>query len=264
MPPGGRFEAFEDELRRSWRAAVGLDVVATVDSTNDRARRALESRATRSPEEPHVFVAWTQTAGRGRRGSSWSSPAGAGVYASVLVPIADPERLAGLPLLLPVVVGEAVRGLGVSGCGIKWPNDLLVNGAKLGGLLVESVSSGEKPRAALLGLGVNYRRPEERQLASRAVGLQELLASPPNLATVTRVLLEALLGELSAYRPSATADLVSRFEALSVHRIGDRLSCRTPAETVVGDFAGIDPRGFLRLVVADGERRISSGEIVES
>lgn len=262
-PAGNGFRAFREELRAGWRRGAAPVVVRSVDSTNALARRALDAASTELLGAPRAFVAWGQTAGRGRRGRTWSSAPGGGVYASVLAPLTAPGSLELLPLLAPVVLCESLRAAGVAGCGLKWPNDLMVAGGKLGGVLIEAVSAAGGPRAAVVGFGVNYEAPSRRGLSGPAIGLAGLLRPPPSLAAVARRLLAPLVERLAALEDEAVGGLVAAYRTLSVHRAGDRLACRTATETLEGEFAGFDERGLLRLAVGPGERLLSAAEIVE-
>src|SRR2546425_12930263 len=101
-----------------------------------------------------LLVAEEQTAGRGRRGRRWYSPPGAGVTFSLSAVIRRPAReLAGLSLVAGVAAAPALRALGVAQAALKWPNDGVVGGAKLGGILVETRGS-----LAVIGIGINCRR----------------------------------------------------------------------------------------------------------
>lgn len=257
------FGAFRRELRRDWRGGTELTILETIDSTNALAKRTLASRSVEPLAAPLVFVAWSQTAGRGRRDRSWSSPGGGGIYASVLTPLHHGAVLETLPVLLPVVACAALRASGVRDCGLKWPNDLLIGGKKLGGFLVEAVTVGNQPSAAILGMGVNYETPTDPDLTTPAIGLVEVLRPLPTLAAVARRLLKPLVDRIAGFETVAMSELIGPYRALCVHRFGERLACRTAAETVEGDFAGFDDHGFLRLLVDADERLIGSGEIVE-
>lgn len=246
-----------------WSGPASLVVSSSVDSTNAQARRAVTALAQKKRDiAPTVFVAWHQTAGRGRGGRRWESPAGDGVYASVLVPVVAAAALEALPLLLPVLLCRALRAIGLEGCGLKWPNDLVVDGRKLGGLLIESVSVGSSPQAAILGFGINYRTPEST--TAPAVGLVELLDSAPALVHWVTALLEPLVQALAKSESHELEHWVTEYRALTVHRSGDRLTCRTASEQLVGDFIGFDCRGFLRLKTEAGERTLAAGDLIES
>lgn len=258
------FDGFRRTLSSEWPDSASLAVLSSVDSTNSAARRALEELEPHDLESrPAVFVAWQQTAGRGRGGRSWKSPAGAGLYASVLAPVTAPRALEALPLLMPVVLCRALANLGVV-CGLKWPNDLVVEGRKLGGLLIEAVSSGSSPRAAILGLGINYGRPRSPELETSAIGIRDVLDTPPSLSTLACTLLVPLVEALAQEPSRDLARWAGEYRDLTVHRSGDTLTCRTPGEVLVGDFLGIDGRGFLRLSTPAGERAIGAGDLVES
>ncbi len=272
-------------------------VVARTDSTNRLARRVVSELVGDAITPPGaVVLALEQTAGRGRHGRRWESPAGAGVYASRLLPVADTTALQTVPLLAAVglarVLGRVLdpvpdapldqalaRGEGER-VRLKWPNDLVVRGRKIGGVLVESVTlGGDGGAVAIVGFGVNYREGEADG-ALAALGatsvLSELRApgaagatgrtgaggSVPSLGALALLLLAGLdeafehLGE--------TAYAIRRFRELTLHRAGDPIRCRTGDCVVEGELVGFEERGFLLLRGSDGvERSISSGEIVE-
>src|SRR5438477_1095742 len=138
-----------------------------------------------------LLAAQEQTAGRGRRGRRWYSPPGAGVTFSLSALIRRPAReLAGLSLVAGVGAARALRGLGVAQAALKWPNDLVVDGAKLGGILVETRGS-----LAILGVGINCRRDAalEARLRRPIAALDQFVAVERNLLIerVAQSLLEA-------------------------------------------------------------------------
>ncbi len=239
-------------------------VLSRVDSTNAFAwRLAADSAPSESPAPiaPTAVVAWEQSRGRGRLGRRWASAAGGGVWASLLVPRTAPDRAARLPLVAAAALCRAVDRHVAAGCRLKWPNDLLVSGKKIGGLLVETVSTGGgPPRAAVLGLGVNYRAPAAS--AGAATGLQAESAEPPELAALAIELLEAVVDALPLADDAAEA--VEGYRRLSVHRPGEALRCRVGERLVEGSFVGFDPRGFLRLERRGEELLLAAADLVES
>lgn len=264
-------------------AAAGpenLIVVARTDSTNRLARRVVSELVGDGITPPGaVVLALEQAAGRGRHGRRWESPAGGGVYASRLLPVADADALQTVPLLAAVGLAEALDrilgGLMPGGaCRLKWPNDLMVRDRKIGGVLVESVSlGGGEGAVAVIGFGVNYReRGGAGTLA--ALGATSLLgelgtvgaSSPahpaPSLGELTRLLLAGL--EAALEHLGDTEYAIRRFRELTLHRSGDPIRCRTGEGVVEGELVGFEAQGFLRVRGGDGvERSISSGEIVE-
>src|SRR5688572_5740233 len=134
---------------------VDVRVVERCSSTNDLVLKT-------SPASPVLIAAEEQTAGRGRRGRRWHSAPGAGVTFSLGRRIRRPVReLAALSLVAGVAATRALRALGVRTAALKWPNDLVLDGAKLGGILVEArtAGGGRNPGSyAVIGLGINCRR----------------------------------------------------------------------------------------------------------
>ena len=103
-----------------------------------------------------VVVAEEQTAGRGRAGRTWSAPAGSGLLLSVLLrPDVEPRLLGTLPLMIGVAVAEAVEAFVPSPCQLKWPNDVLLDGRKVAGVLIQSRLSGERTEYINAGIGIN-------------------------------------------------------------------------------------------------------------
>src|SRR5512145_2072069 len=126
-------------------------------STNDRAKELADEGA----EHGEVVVAEAQTAGRGRRGRSWASPARRNLYFSVVLrPELPPTRAAEITLVASVAICDALRQAGVE-AGIKWPNDLLASGRKIAGILTELAAEPEQVQWVVLGVGVNVNARRE-------------------------------------------------------------------------------------------------------
>ena len=126
-----------------------------IDSTNLEAARL----ATGGAAEGTLVVADAQTAGRGRRGRQWESPQGAAIYMSLILrPEAEPERVSGLTLVMALAVVQALEKLGLSGCQIKWPNDIVMNRKKLCGILTELHMENGKVSDVIIGVGINVNQ----------------------------------------------------------------------------------------------------------
>ena len=141
----------------------------TLDSTNDLAKEL----AAQGAPEGTVVVAEAQTGGRGRLGREWNSPPGVGLYVSlVLRPMLPPMELPQITLTTAVAVVRAVRRVAAVAPGIKWPNDLLLNGKKLGGILTEMETESDRIRHVVVGLGLNVNNPGfPPELAATATSL---------------------------------------------------------------------------------------------
>jgi BirA family transcriptional regulator, biotin operon repressor / biotin---[acetyl-CoA-carboxylase] ligase len=248
------------DVASAWRRS-GLDFelvgVDRIDSTQ-RLARVLSDRFLDEDEPvPTVLVlALEQSAGRGRRGRAWISGRGCGLWATLVLQVALDE-LPTVPMRAATALAEALREFGAS-VRLKWPNDLVAGRRKLGGLLVEASVRADQPAAALTGFGINLRSPEV-PIDARPAFLGELLgeSQAPGLAEVAIRCTQRLADELQAERE----DWLDRYRELSAHAVGDRVRCELGDGALDGEFAGFDPRGFLRLDTAAGPRVISSGEI---
>jgi BirA family biotin operon repressor/biotin-[acetyl-CoA-carboxylase] ligase len=251
-------EAFERARGRLGPLAARVLYFTTIGSTNDVAASLAADPASFGT----VVIADAQTAGRGRRGRTWFSPEGSGLYVSVIL---SPSRAASEPdratMLLTLTAGVALaegveRSSGLSPA-IKWPNDLLVAGRKLAGILAEGC--GE---AVVLGYGINVgpmAYPPE--LRDRATSLETELGRSIDHASVA---VETLAALASRYD-----DLVSgRFDAIldawrrrAPTSRGARVVWDTPAGPQSGITDGIDDFGALLVRVADRVERIVAGEV---
>jgi BirA family biotin operon repressor/biotin-[acetyl-CoA-carboxylase] ligase len=229
-----------------------------VDSTNEVARRLVSAFLADEETPPRMLlIALEQTAGRGRLGRVWSSPRGQGLYASLVLPAVERDQLATLPMRAAVGLSRGVEELGARPCRVKWPNDLLVGKAKIGGILIETVARGDEPPIAIIGAGVNYGQPPE-DVGERAVtSIQRESPQAAEFAVASATLVAALEKALEEGPP------VAEYEARSAHRPGDVLVCRVGDKIVHGDFVGFDENGFLRLRGPAGERVLSSAEVIE-
>ena len=229
------------------------------DSTNARLLRLAESGASSGT----VIAALCQTAGRGRRGRSWFSAAGDSLTFSLLWRLPPDTPLSGFSLAVGVALARALEDLGIAGVSLKWPNDLLLNERKLAGILIELVP-GVRPPVAVIGIGMNLRRPRAmpEELCRTAAALTD--AEVP-LSVTTAELFARLLATLHSV---LTAFSASGFSPLrEAWMIRHALSGR--AVRLLSDFSqplegicrGVDVDGALLLETRDGVQRIISGEV---
>jgi BirA family biotin operon repressor/biotin-[acetyl-CoA-carboxylase] ligase len=250
-------------LRERWERAR---VVAfkSVSSTNDEARRVAEEEDAAAGT---IVVADEQTAGRGRGGRKWSSPAGAGVYLSMLF---RPEALEPAPVSILAGLGMA-RALDLAFPDLhptlKWPNDLYAGGLKFGGVLSEAAWSDGRPRYLVVGVGINVRPLGEgisRDIARRATSIDEELETTVPLVDVADAVVKGLSTHLDAPRPRLgpqdLADL-DRYDGMR-----DRRATLVPpgdAEPLPGKCVGIAPDGALLFRPDRGAlQRVTDGSLI--
>ena len=241
------------------RASVAtLEIAWSLDSTNSELlRRDTPAQAAA------VLLAERQTGGRGRRGRSWVSPLAAHLYLSVARQFSGGlSRLGGLSLVAGVAVAEALHAAGYDDVQLKWPNDLLVSGRKLGGLLVEGGGEHAGPVRAVIGLGLNVRMPLDAAatLDQPWIDLAALATAAPSRNAVTANVLGHLLPALEQFDGEGLSPFLTRYT---------RFDALVDREVVVhgatapssGIALGIAADGALRVRVDGEERSFHAGEV---
>ena len=211
-----------------------------------------------------LLAAEEQTAGRGRRGRRWHAAAGTAVTFSLATRVHRPPReLPGLALVAGVGAARALRSLGAARTALKWPNDLVIDGAKLGGMLVETRSHGGAT-LAVIGIGINCRRDAtlERRLRRPIECLERYIDVDRNriIGTVAASVLEAL----AQFEARGLEPLRAEWESMDAHA-GERLRLRlADGRVVTGVARGLDDDGALRLQTATGLRAVRSARVVRA
>jgi BirA family transcriptional regulator, biotin operon repressor / biotin---[acetyl-CoA-carboxylase] ligase len=243
-----------------WRVLENCVCMQTVGSSNALARELIELymeeglnlRAT-------VLAALAQTEAYGRGGRQWVAPPGRGLYLTLVRPAREAEPLSLLPIAAARWLREVLREQTGTSAGLKWPNDLYAGRRKLAGVMAESRTQGDETYVAI-GLGVNVRGPSAELGVPNATTLEEETGSAPVPARLLQALLDRFDRELAAPRWD---DEVREWELASVHHPGDRLTVRRNGGEISGEYAGLDPSGFLRLRTSSGEEVVSAGEVAE-
>jgi len=240
------------------RIGRGVESHASIGSTNDRARELLDEPG----GEGRAIVAEEQTAGRGRRGRAWISPPGRNLMLSVAV---RPRIPAGDAWQLALAAALAAHGAcaALAPVALKWPNDLVSSdGAKLGGLLLETTIDGDRVTSAVIGIGINVNWPRAEMPAAIAAGatsLGELAGAAIERADLLTALLDALDAELIAVEAGKSP--VARYREVCA-----TLSTEVGVETATGRVEGraleVDDGGALVIETATGRVALTSGEIV--
>lgn len=218
----------------------------TIDSTMLEAARLAEAGC------PHgtVVVADEQTAGQGRQGRRWYSERGAGVYLSVVLhPVLAADSLPVLTLALGLAAAEAVAEATNLTCDLRWPNDVMLDGRKVGGILVQFLDS-----ALIAGIGINVNHagfPPE--IAAEATSLR-IVSNRPH---AREHLLVALLASVDRYGAMLAAEggreeVLTMFARRSSYARDKRVKVEQGATVVEGITAGLDPSGFLIIRKDDG------------
>lgn len=245
------------------RPAVSNVVVhQRIDSTHAWALRLIEQAETEEIILPTTMViAFEQDHGNGRAGRLWESPPG-GLYMSWIAAGLEAPTIALLPMIAAAAAHTAIGAIGIDTVEIKWPNDLLVGGRKLAGLLVHSRHGATN--WATVGIGINIdRAPTIRDGSStEAVAIAEL-ASNGDFQTWSEIIIRIIAEELQAGITSPM-EHIGRWREHLRHRSGDEMTVRgADGSKTRGCFAGLTDEGHLRLVIDGVERVFSSGDVIE-
>jgi BirA family biotin operon repressor/biotin-[acetyl-CoA-carboxylase] ligase len=239
----------EQTLQRALRVAGVSAPVRWDDVTTSTNRTAWDLAAGGAPAWSLVG-AGHQTRGRGRRGRSWvDRPDGAVLCSVVLRPHLAPDRVGLVALAVGAAMAEAASAIGGREVRCKWPNDLLVEGAKIGGVLCESEVAGDRVRYVIAGVGVNLEAPEG---VDGAAGLG---------AVDAEALLVAFLVRLRDLVEGAPEGIVERWRAMT-DTLGRSVEARTVGgNTVRGVAADVDDAGALLIDTERGRVRVDTADI---
>lgn len=232
-----------------------------IGSTNDEAARLAQAGA---PEGTTV-VAAAQTAGRGRLGRSWFSPAGAGLYASVI--IRDPGVTPVVTLAAGVALAEGIRAASGLPVEIKWPNDIVIDSGlgrkrKLAGILTEASTGADGLQFVVVGFGVNLLPAAyPPDIADRAASLAGELGREVDGSVVLAACLAALDVRVRDLAEGRRQDVLDRWVALSPSAVGSRVECEGPPGVIAGVTAGIAADGALLVRTGRQVEPIRSGEV---
>ena len=235
-----------------------VTVFEATASTNDLAvRRGIQGAAA-----PLVILAETQTSGRGRFGRKWISAPREGIWMSLLlrpeIPLLHWPRLTSTAAL---AVANAIQDTTQLRAGIKWPNDVLVRGKKICGLLVETGTHPEHGQFAVLGIGINANQTEfPEEIREKASSLRLQTGTPIDRGALTASILDHL-GHLLPELESGFGAIMARIEERSTV-IGQALRLHTGSTFIEGVAEALDEEGHLLLRMSDGTlQRFSAGEV---
>jgi BirA family biotin operon repressor/biotin-[acetyl-CoA-carboxylase] ligase len=236
-----------------WPAGIERIVLDTVDSSSAEALR-------RGPDRPAWILARRQTAARGRRGRPWAMPEGNFAASLVWRPGGAPAELALRSFAASLALHDALAAMGVAGLALKWPNDVLLEGGKLAGILLEGAGEG----ALVLGVGINLiAAPSAAEVEPGAVAPVSLLGAS-GLRVAPEAMLDALASAFAAREKEFAAQGFAPIRAAWLRyaaRLGGTVRARAMAETVRGTFEDVDAEGRLVLRTPQGVRRIAAADV---
>jgi len=245
----------------TWPAGVGRTLLEEIDSTNAEALRRAPALS-----GPEWILARRQTGGRGRRGRQWITPAGNFAATLVMFPDEPPKEVALLSFVAALGLFDAcVAAVGnAEAFSLKWPNDLLLNGGKLAGILLESGGTGKRVSCCCIGIGVNLVSvPEKSEVATGQTSPVSLLGETGSRVTPEKFLdlLAPAYAEWERRFAEHGFDPVRRAWLERAARPEGIVTARTMRGDIAGTFETVDQAGNLVLSTGSGRRAIAAAEV---
>lgn len=243
--------------RHSVACAWPVFVFDSIDSTNAEALRSIE----RGVAAPFLVLAERQVAGRGRRGRKWVSPFAENIYYSLVLRIDGGMRqLEGLSLVVGLAVMQTLRDLGITGAGLKWPNDVLVGQKKIAGILLELVGDPADVCHVVLGVGINVNMQMADEVDQLWTSMRLEAGRAFDRNHVVALLGDVLQEHLNRHQSEGFSVFQAEWERGHLWQ-GCAVSLIAGVNQVDGVVMGIDGQGALRLKVEGVEKVFSGGEL---
>jgi BirA family biotin operon repressor/biotin-[acetyl-CoA-carboxylase] ligase len=258
-----------ESIREPISAAPGarldiIEVFSEIDSTN--------SYLLDQPAPPsgrfRVALADHQTAGRGRFDRSWQSPPSSGLCMSIAYTFPQiPDRLAGVTLTLGIGVVEALQRLGIDDIKLKWPNDIMALGRKLGGILTEARNDSDDRMTIVVGLGLNVDLPDSVQFSADAafrngiVDLKECNAHPPSRERLSIAVIESLFDCMLRFESDGLEPFQDKWRKYD-WLYGKHIVVDKPDGRLSGIAMGVDGDGALVIETGGKRKRTMTGTVI--
>jgi BirA family biotin operon repressor/biotin-[acetyl-CoA-carboxylase] ligase len=252
-----------DELQQHLSPEVAAEIQSVywydeIDSTNQEAIRKIRAGELKKA----LIIADSQKQGSGRRGRKWISPAAAGIYMSLLWPVQGPSAaLQGLSLVTALSVKTALQELGINGLKLKWPNDVLFEGSKLAGILLE-LQSGNWGLCLVIGIGVNAcLNPADRAKIDRPVtDIASILGSDVDRKVAIAGILDVLVKNVHRFEVEGFSPYQQEWNHSDCF-YNKSVDIYHGKVQMTGKSEGVDETGALILQTASGRELITGGEV---
>ncbi|MDJ0832897.1 MAG: biotin--[acetyl-CoA-carboxylase] ligase [Gammaproteobacteria bacterium] len=210
-----------------------------------------------------VVIAEQQTAGRGRRGNCWYSPLTQNIYCSIGVHKNLPPELLGLiPLQVGVCIASVLQESGFPEVTLKWPNDILLQGKKLGGILIETRALGDQAFFLVIGVGLNLHLDQETldQIDQPAISLRQVAEHALDRQQLYKDLIARIAQSVNRFDADSIESLLQQFKQLDAY-LGREVVVKTRDQQISGIYQGIAGDGQIQIQTADGLRHFAAAEI---
>lgn len=249
-----------ESLIRTETAGRNIRYFDQVDSTNNEARRQAE----RGTPDGTLVVAELQTSGKGRRGRSWTSPPGTGIWMSLILrPDFGPEHASMLTLVAAMAVAAGIREATGLDSRIKWPNDIVLEGKKICGILTEMSTEEDCIRYVVVGIGINVNiREFPEEIADKATSLALVSGEQVRRAPIVDAVMRAWEHYYKSFRRTLDMSLLKDEYNARLVNCEREVKVMAPAGEYGGVSRGINDGGELLVELEDGQvREVISGEV---
>ncbi|MGN1148227.1 MAG: biotin--[acetyl-CoA-carboxylase] ligase [Lachnospiraceae bacterium] len=249
----------ESRMHTKW-AGKRLAYYDSIGSTNVQAKLMAEEGAPAGT----LVVADEQTAGRGRRGRGWDSPPGRNLYFTLLLrPDFAPDKASMLTLVMALAVWEAMEETYEAKAGIKWPNDIVLQGKKVTGILTEMSMQGEDIQHVVIGVGINVKKQEfAPEIAERATSLEAELGREISRALLLEKIMEHFEKDYEAFCQTYDLSLLMETYNACLVNCGREVRVLDPAGEYTGLAQRINEKGELLVQTPDGKvQEVYAGEV---
>lgn len=232
-------------------------IYESIGSTNDQAKQLLGTY-----NAPMAVFAEHQTQGKGRRGREWVSPFAQNLYLSFVLPITEGlNQIDGLSLVVGVVVARAIKRLSGIDAQLKWPNDVLIGGRKVAGILLELIGDPVELCHVVIGIGVNLNMLDSfDSIDQEWTSLSKETGAAVNRELFAKIVLEELAHYLETQKNYGFSSIRAEWNALHAWQ-GASVSLHIGSQIVVGQIVGIGDKGEICLMVEGEERKYLGGEL---
>lgn len=235
--------------------SLTLKYLQVCDSTNKQCLQMAKHNS--------VVVAEKQEQGRGRRGKVWLSPASRNIYCSVGVhKKLAPTHLGLISLLVGTCIAQVLDELGFNEIALKWPNDILLQGKKLGGILIETQMISEHEYFLVVGFGINVHLPQDalNQIDQAAISLSQFSELEVNRQHLLALVIARIINSINHFKQDCAQDVLQKFSFYDSF-VGEQILVKTQSETLPGTYLGLEPSGNVRILTDRGEQIFASAEI---
>ena len=236
-----------------------LEVLFKTDSTNKTLLKRLDHKMIHG----NVVFAEYQSQGRGRRGNEWLSPLGSGIMFSVGWHFdITPKTISLLSLFIGVAVARTLQSKNISNLGLKWPNDILLQNKKIGGILIDVRGEVGGPIDAIIGLGLNYQLTEEvqKKVSQPITDLKSNASGNISRNELAADLVKNIIKVLKKIETNESTDLLDEWRQLDCY-VEKNATLILPNDEIHGVIKGIDDEGSLLMSVSGKIKRFNAGEI---